>query len=129
MVCSLQTKCMLTSMRACMLTCLHACMHACMHACAFALSVWFALLQSYPVNLEWDNVASLSPENQEERPWWYNNVHYPTRRAVQRAFEEGVADFRTVIEAEYKLMKEHDRKEGERLAHLKAEREKERKAL
>ncbi|CDI84076.1 hypothetical protein, conserved [Eimeria acervulina] len=86
-------------------------------------------MESYPVNLEWDNVASLSPENQEERPWWYNNVHYPTRRAVQRAFEEGVADFRTVIEAEYKLMKEHDRKEGERLAHLKAEREKERKAL
>lgn len=81
------------------------------------------------MNLEWDNVAGLSPENQEERPWWYNNVHYPTRQAVQRAFEEGVADFRTVIETEYKLLQEHDRKEGERLAHLKMKRERESKGF
>ncbi|KAL8449618.1 hypothetical protein Emed_003050 [Eimeria media] len=84
---------------------------------------------SYPVNLEWDNVAGLSPENQSDRPWWYNNVHYPTRQAVQRAFEEGVADFRTVIETEYKMIKEHDRKEGERLAHLKMIREREKKGF
>ncbi|CDJ66179.1 hypothetical protein ENH_00016380, partial [Eimeria necatrix] len=51
-------------------------------------------MESYPVNLEWDNVAGLAPENQEERPWWYSQVHFPTRRAVQRAFEEGVEDFR-----------------------------------
>ncbi|XP_026193411.1 uncharacterized protein LOC34622990 [Cyclospora cayetanensis] len=86
-------------------------------------------MESYPVNLEWDNVAGLSPENQDERPWWYNNVHYPTRQAVQRAFEEGTEDFRDVIEDEYKLLKEEDRKEGKRLAHLKAMREKEKKGF
>ncbi|KAL8275880.1 hypothetical protein Esti_000216 [Eimeria stiedai] len=84
---------------------------------------------SYPVNLEWDNVAGLSPENQSDRPWWYNNVHYPTRQAVQRAFEEGVADFRNVIETEYKMLKEHDRKEGERLAHLKLIKEREKRGF
>ncbi|KAL8424791.1 hypothetical protein Efla_001005 [Eimeria flavescens] len=88
-----------------------------------------ALLQSFPVNLEWDNLAALSPENEEERPYWYSKVHYPTRQAVQRAFMEGVEDFRSVIETEYKMLKEHDRKEGERLAHLKMKREREKKGF
>ncbi|CDJ43562.1 hypothetical protein, conserved [Eimeria tenella] len=99
-------------------------MRCCSRCCCCCCCV-----QSYPVNLEWDNVAGLSPENQEERPWWYSHVHYPTRRAVQRAFEEGVEDFRKVIESEFKLLQEHDRREAKRLAHLQAQKERRKQGL
>lgn len=85
------------------------------------------VLQGFPVNLEWDNLFVYTPENTSLRPYWYKHVHWPTRVAVQRAFENGVEDFRTVIEEEYRLLKEQDKEEGKRLAFLERRREAHRK--
>ncbi|PFH32229.1 hypothetical protein BESB_021700 [Besnoitia besnoiti] len=71
--------------------------------------------ECYPANLEWDNLAAFTPENVEERPRWYAQVHWPTRVAVQRAFEAGVADFREVLEREYAQLIEDDRRRSSRV--------------
>ncbi|EPT27823.1 hypothetical protein TGME49_288060 [Toxoplasma gondii ME49] len=77
--------------------------------------------ESYPANLEWDNLAAFTPENAEERPHWYTHVHWPTRVAVQRAFEAGIADFREVIEKEYEQMLAEDRQRARRIRHQQDE--------
>lgn len=43
----------------------------------------------YDVNLEWENLCALTPENKEFRKLVHQNVHVPTRLAVIKAFEEG----------------------------------------
>ncbi|KAF8821910.1 hypothetical protein IE077_001379 [Cardiosporidium cionae] len=55
---------------------------------------------SYPLNWSWNNPGALTPENEQEREWWYHTVHWPTRQAVQSAFENGIEDFREVIAME-----------------------------
>ncbi|KEP60148.1 UNVERIFIED_CONTAM: hypothetical protein HHA_288060 [Hammondia hammondi] len=77
--------------------------------------------ESYPANLEWENLAAFTPENTEERPYWYTHVHWPTRVAVQRAFEAGIADFRHVIEKEYEQMLAEDRQRARRIRHQQDE--------
>lgn len=66
------------------------------------------VFQEYPASLEWDNLAAFTPENVDGRPQWYTDVHWPTRVAVQRAFEAGVADFREIIEREYHQLQAED---------------------
>nr|CEL68299.1 TPA: hypothetical protein BN1204_040700 [Neospora caninum Liverpool] len=73
--------------------------------------------ECYPANLEWDNLAAFTPENVEERPYWYTHVHWPTRVAVQRAFEAGIADFRDVIEKEYEQLIAEDRQRARQLQY------------
>ncbi|EWC76337.1 hypothetical protein C923_02986 [Plasmodium falciparum UGT5.1] len=43
----------------------------------------------YDVNLEWENLCALTPENRELRKIVHQNVHVPTRLAVIKAFEQG----------------------------------------
>ncbi|GAB65421.1 hypothetical protein PCYB_061530, partial [Plasmodium cynomolgi strain B] len=58
----------------------------------------------YDVNLEWENLCALTPENKELRKMVHQNVHVPTRLAVIKAFEEGIEDFRDVIHEEHLIM-------------------------
>lgn len=58
----------------------------------------------YPMNSDWQNAGSWVPENEKLRAWWLQNVHFPTRRAVQMAFENGVEDFREIIKKEYDIL-------------------------
>ncbi|GFE53206.1 hypothetical protein BaOVIS_006100 [Babesia ovis] len=39
----------------------------------------------------------------------FENVHWPTRLRVQKAFEQGIADYRDVISEEYKSLQRSDR--------------------
>ncbi|ANQ06976.1 Uncharacterized protein PCOAH_00014900 [Plasmodium coatneyi] len=64
----------------------------------------------YDVNLEWENLCALTPENRELRKMVHQNVHVPTRLAVIKAFEEGIADFRDVIHEEHLIMLREQRK-------------------
>ncbi|EUD64611.1 hypothetical protein C922_05026 [Plasmodium inui San Antonio 1] len=64
----------------------------------------------YDVNLEWENLCALTPENKELRKMVHQNVHVPTRLAVIKAFEEGIADFRDVIHEEHLIMLREQRK-------------------
>ncbi|ETW18382.1 hypothetical protein PFHG_01507 [Plasmodium falciparum HB3] len=64
----------------------------------------------YDVNLEWENLCALTPENRELRKIVHQNVHVPTRLAVIKAFEQGVEDFRDVIREEYLIMLREQRK-------------------
>eukprot|EP00375_Theileria_parva_P002224 XP_764901.1 hypothetical protein [Theileria parva strain Muguga] len=60
------------------------------------------------------HVKLLLPKfNQHLMKLFYDNVHWPTRLRVQKAFEMGVEDYRTVIEEEYQeLQKLSMDKEG-----------------
>ncbi|SBT70702.1 conserved Plasmodium protein, unknown function [Plasmodium malariae] len=64
----------------------------------------------YDVNLEWENLCALTPENKELRKIVHQNVHVPTRLAVIKAFEQGIEDFREVIREEYLIMLREQRK-------------------
>ncbi|VWU51570.1 conserved protein, unknown function [Hepatocystis sp. ex Piliocolobus tephrosceles] len=64
----------------------------------------------YDVNLEWDNLCALTPENKELRKIVHQTVHVPTRLAVIKAFEQGIEDFREVIMEEYKVLLREKRK-------------------
>lgn len=64
----------------------------------------------YDVNLEWDNLCGLTPENKEIRKIVHQNIHVPTRLAVIKAFEEGIEDFRDVIREEHNMMLREERR-------------------
>ncbi|SBT76043.1 conserved Plasmodium protein, unknown function [Plasmodium ovale] len=64
----------------------------------------------YDVNLEWENLGALTPENKELRKIVHQNVHVPTRLAVIKAFEQGIEDFRDVIREEHLVMLSEQRK-------------------
>lgn len=64
----------------------------------------------YDVNLEWENLCGLTPENTEMRKLVHQNIHVPTRMAVIKAFEEGIEDFRDVIKEEHIMMLREERR-------------------